>query len=118
MVKPRASGAAVSATAPYYKMDHYGWLADELTELWEQLDAPELKPDAAEVQKLLLSAIEACNFACRDRRKRSETALVELPSVRIGGPPGARRQTYGTQRRKRNRPEVAPGPVPFAIGFA
>ena len=51
------------------KMDHYGWLADELNELYEQLEAPGLKGDACDVQRLLLFAIEASNLACRTRRR-------------------------------------------------
>jgi hypothetical protein len=100
-------------------MDRYGWLADELTELWEQLEEPELKPDADDVQRLLQLAIEASNLACRKRRKRAE-ASGELSATTLApsaNPAGARRRA-AAPRRTRFGPEVAPGPAPFALGFA
>lgn len=92
------------------RMDHYGWLADELTELYEQLEQPGLKSDACDVQRLLLFAIEASNLACRMRRKRRETDRIE-PVRSVRRPPIQPRQT-------RNGPEVALEPATFALGFA
>lgn len=103
-------GASPHAEDAMRKMDHYGWLADELTELYEQLEDPALKADACDVQRLLLFAIEASNLACRMRRKRGESELGE-PARSVRRPPVQPRQT-------RNGPEVALEPVTFALGFA
>ena len=53
-------------------MDHFGRLADELTDVIEELDRPEYAADAVALQRALRKAVEEANIACRARRKRRE----------------------------------------------
>lgn len=52
------------------RMDHYGRMVDQLTDMWESLDDPDLIDDAAPVRKALEKAMTACVAAERIRRAR------------------------------------------------
>jgi hypothetical protein len=58
------------------RMDHYGRLVDILTDLWEELEAPDLVGDARTVQKALEKAMTAAVEAERARRLRAEAETI------------------------------------------
>ena len=66
------------------RADHYGRMVDQLTDMWEELDAPDLVDEAGPVRKALEKAMVACVAAERIRRARTlaqqtRDAMVEQP---------------------------------------
>jgi hypothetical protein len=62
------------------RMDHYGRLVDILTELWEELEAPDLVGDARPVQKALEKAMAAAVAAENARRDRATVSPASAPA--------------------------------------
>ncbi|MBX3481643.1 MAG: hypothetical protein KF842_14725 [Caulobacter sp.] len=67
-------------------MDYYGRLVDTLTEIWEELDAPDLIGDADDVRTALERAMLACVGAERMRtaRRLASAARGSIPEA-VGG---------------------------------
>jgi len=58
-------------------MDHYGRMVDVLTDLWEELERPDLIEEAGPVRKALDKAMAACVAAERIRRARAQARAAQ-----------------------------------------
>lgn len=73
------------------RMDHYGRMVDTLTDLWEELDRPDLIDEAGPVRKALEKVMTACVTAEKIRRARAQA--IETRDAMAAAPGAARLRT-------------------------